>query len=277
MAGYTFKKRDGEQVYFDFNEDEMYIKEYLASGQNKEYQFRYKDINNYSIVPHKKGYYTIGFSSPDNKIEEREHGEKRYISLVTIKIKQENITKPSPALLSDADDIYDIRSVIYHNTPFRSELDFIIAQDTKSKEKGSSIYEKYMSMSKKEMPSLIVFLLLLALLFLLGCKLLIYDGLIGVHVYNENDVKIKYHRFVNIVTVENNTDDLIYFYYQYGYAHNDSSYDIRDYKRSDVWEVETGEKFIKYVGSYDGYIFMFADGEDFSDVASFYKADWFQF
>lgn len=73
------------------------------------------------------------------------------------------------------------------------------------------------------------------LLVLFG-KLVIYDCIIRTKIYDENDVVIRYHRYINIFTAKNNSDETIYMHYQHGKSRRDANldkykYDIKYYKR----------------------------------------------
>ena len=142
MASYSFENKYERQTYFEFREDEMYVKEIWIGDQIREYRFKYIDISRYSIVPDIHGYYSIDFWSNEKKIEQMENGQKKYVTLINIKIKKDMIDTP---LLSRKiiDDVNDIRNVIYNNTPLRSELDLM-------QEKSKSIYELYENTPENE-------------------------------------------------------------------------------------------------------------------------------
>ena len=57
--------------------------------------------------------------------------------------------------------------------------------------------------------TIIGFIVILFLIVLFG-KLVVYDCIIGTKIYDENEIVIRYYRFVNILTVKNNSDGNIY-------------------------------------------------------------------
>lgn len=95
--------------------------------------------------------------------------------------------------------------------------------------------------------------------------MVVYDCIIGTKIYDENDIVIRYHRFVNILTVKNNSDYKIYMHYQSGRSRKDANldkykYDIKYYKKSEDYEIETNDKLIKFTGFFDdGYLFTVFD------------------
>ena len=118
------------------------------------------------------------------------------------------------------------------------------------------------------------------LLVLFG-KLVIYDCIIGTKIYDENDVVIRYHRYINIFTAKNNSDETIYMYYQHGKSRRDANldkykYDIKYYKKSDDFEIKSGDKYVKFMGFMDdAYLFTIANGRELYDSVSYNKHEWF--
>lgn len=129
--------------------------------------------------------------------------------------------------------------------------------------------------------SIVVSAVIIFLVILFG-KLVIYDSIIGTKIYDENDIVIRYHRYVNIVTIKNNSDCEIYMHYQHGRSRKDANldkrkFDIRYYKKSDDFEIKSGEKFIKFMGLFDdAYLFTVADDNGLYDSISYNKHDWFR-
>ena len=87
----------------------------------------------------------------------------------------------------------------------------------------------------------------LCLLVLFG-KLVVYDCIIGTKIYDDNDVVIRYHRYINIFTAKNNSDETIYMHYQHGRSRRDANldkykYDIKYYKKSEDFEIKSGDKY----------------------------------
>lgn len=72
--------------------------------------------------------------------------------------------------------------------------------------------------------SIVVSAVIIFLVILFG-KLVIYDSIIGTKIYDENDIVIRYHRYVNIVTIKNNSDCEIYMHYQHGRSRKDANLD----------------------------------------------------
>lgn len=137
-------------------------------------------------------------------------------------------------------------------------------------------------MIKKENKNAIIAgIIVLSLLALFG-KLVIYDGIIGIKLYDKNDIIIRYHRYVNIFTAKNNSDESIYMHYQYGRCRRDANldeyhFDIKYYKKSDDFEIESGEKYIKFMGFMDdAYLFTVANDSGVYDSVSYNKHDWFR-
>jgi len=134
--------------------------------------------------------------------------------------------------------------------------------------------------NKNILSTLVGFLLVLCFIVFVG-KLVVYDCVIGTKVYDENNVVIRYHRFVNIVTVKNNSEDKIYMHYQSGKSRKDANlekykYDIKYYKKSEDYEIEVGDKFVKFTGFFDdGYLFTISNKKDLYDSISYNKHKWF--
>ena len=129
--------------------------------------------------------------------------------------------------------------------------------------------------------SIIVAILLVIFIIILFGKLVIHDCIFGIKVYDENDILIKYHRFINVFSVKNNSNTKIYFHYQSGTCKRDALGDkytteITNYKKSEEWEIEAGEKFVKWAGMfYDGYVFTVSNDDDLYDSSSYNKHIWF--
>ena len=90
--------------------------------------------------------------------------------------------------------------------------------------------------NKNTISTIIGIAAILFLLVLFG-KLVVYDCIIGTKIYDENDVVIRYHRYTNIFTAKNNSDEAIYMHYQHGRSRRDANldkykYDIKYYKKS---------------------------------------------
>lgn len=134
---------------------------------------------------------------------------------------------------------------------------------------------------KKEFFSTILGVVVLTLLVFCVIKLVIFDCIIGAKVYDDNDIVIRYHRYINVVLVENNSNTNISFHYQSGKARLDANgdkrrNDIKYIKRSGPWIVGAGEKLRKYTGiKYDKHIFVISNEDGFNDIASFNKLEWF--
>lgn len=134
---------------------------------------------------------------------------------------------------------------------------------------------------KNKNVSIIVGICILIFLAVLFGKFVIVDCILGTKVYDENDIVIKYHRFINVFSVKNNSNSKIYFHYQSGKCRRGADgdkykKDITNYKRSEDWEIETGEKFVKWAGMfYDGYIFTVSNDENLYDSSSYNKHIWF--
>lgn len=136
-------------------------------------------------------------------------------------------------------------------------------------------------MKNKNIFSIIIAIIILIIIAILFGKLVIHDCIFGTKVYDENDIVIKYHRFINVFSVKNNSNSVIKFHYQSGLCRGTGSetvykYDITNYKRSDTWKIEIGEKFVKCAGMfYDGYIFTVSNDEGLYDSSSYNKHIWF--
>lgn len=121
----------------------------------------------------------------------------------------------------------------------------------------------------------------LFLLVLFG-KLVVYDCIIGTKIYDENDIVIRYHRYINIFTAKNNSDETIYMHYQHGRSRRDANldkykYDIKYYKKSDDFEIESGDKYVKFMGFRDdAYLFTIANDGNLYDSVSYNKHEWFK-
>lgn len=127
---------------------------------------------------------------------------------------------------------------------------------------------------------IIGYALIIFLVALFG-KLVIYDCVIGTKVYDENEIVIRYHRFVNIFTVKNDSDDKIYMHYQSGRCRRDANldkyeYDIKYYKKSEDYEIGTDDKLVKFTGLFDdGYLFTISNKKNLYDSVSYNKNKWF--
>ena len=121
------------------------------------------------------------------------------------------------------------------------------------------------------------------LLIVVFIKLVIYDCIIGNKLYDDNDIVVRYHRFVNIVTIDNDTDEMIYMHYQKGHANKDANGDkyasrIKYYGgSSDTYEIEPDSKLIEFTSIFDdAYIFTISDEEkDLWESVGFNKLEWF--
>lgn len=113
-------------------------------------------------------------------------------------------------------------------------------------------------------------------------KLVIYDCIIGNKLFDDNDVVVRYHRYINIVTIDNNSDEMIYMHYLTGYAKKDANGDRYANSvrytggRSDVYEIEANTKLVEHTGILgDGFLFVISYEEsDWQDVCSFNKREW---
>lgn len=134
--------------------------------------------------------------------------------------------------------------------------------------------------NKNILSTIINFAVVIFLVILFG-KLVVYDCVIGTKVYDENSIVIRYHRFVNIFTIKNNSDDKIYMHYQSGKSRKDANldkykYDIKYYKKSEDYEIKANDKFVKFTGLFDdGYIFTISNEKDLYDSVSYNKHNWF--
>ena len=113
-------------------------------------------------------------------------------------------------------------------------------------------------------------------------KLLLFDFIIGTKVYNENNIQIRYHRIINIVTIKNDSNDKIYFHYQSGKCEQNNNFDdkscggIKYYKKSEDYEIKAKEKFVKHVGMLnDAYIFTISNEKDLYESVEYNKHDLF--
>lgn len=136
-------------------------------------------------------------------------------------------------------------------------------------------------MKNKNFYIIITIIILIVIIIVFG-KFVIHDCILGIKVYNENDIVIKYHRFINVFSVKNNSDSVINFHYQSGTSRGRGTggtvytYDITNYKRSDTWEIEIGEKFVKWAGMFsDGYIFTVSNDNGLYDSSEYNKHVWF--
>jgi len=134
--------------------------------------------------------------------------------------------------------------------------------------------------NKNILSTIVSFALVIFLVVLFG-KLVVYDCVIGTKVYDENDIVIRYHRFVNIFTVKNNSDDKIYMHYHSGRCRLDANldkrkYDIKYYKKYEDYKIKVDAKFIKFTGLFDdGYLFTVSNEKDLYDSVSYNKHKWF--
>lgn len=135
--------------------------------------------------------------------------------------------------------------------------------------------------SQNILSTIICVAVVIFLLVLFG-KLVVYDCIIGTKIYDENDVVIRYHRYVNIFTAKNNSDETIYMHYQHGKARRDANldkrkYDIKYYKKSDDFKIESGDKYVKFMGFIDdAYLFTISNDNKLFDSVSYNKHDWFK-
>ena len=90
---------------------------------------------------------------------------------------------------------------------------------------------------------------------------------------------MKYHRFVNIVSIKNNSSDIIEFHYQGGYYRGRRSgttvykNQMTDYEKSDSYEINAGEKLTKYTKMrYDGYVFTVMNDNGLHDSVMYNKS-----
>ncbi len=127
--------------------------------------------------------------------------------------------------------------------------------------------------------NLIVGIVVIVLILVLAVKAIVFDCIIGIKIYNENNIVMKYHRFINIVSIKNNSSDVIEFHYQSGHYRGRGSgttvykNDITDYKRSDSYEINPKEKLTKYTKiSYDGYVFTVTNDNGLHDSVKYNKS-----
>ena len=134
-----------------------------------------------------------------------------------------------------------------------------------------------MKLIDKDKLSTVLGFALIILLVVVFVKLVIFDGVIGTKIYNENSIVIRYHRFINVVGVTNNSENTIYMHYQSGKCRRDANndkrkYDIEYYKKSDDYEIKKGEKFTKFTSLFDdGYIFTVVNEKDLYDSVAYNK------
>ena len=137
------------------------------------------------------------------------------------------------------------------------------------------------SKSKNILFTIFGYAIVIFLVVLFG-KLVIYDCVIGTKIYDENDVVIRYHRYINIFTAKNNSDETIYMHYQHGRSRKDANldkykYDIKYYKKSEDFEIKSGDKYVKFMGFMDdAYIFTIANDYELHDSVSYNKHEWFK-
>lgn len=141
-------------------------------------------------------------------------------------------------------------------------------------------------MNKKKLKEIVLKLIPIAcivLLVVVFVKLVVYDCIIGNKLYDDNNIVVRYHRFVNIVTIDNNTDEMIYMHYQKGYAKKDANGDrhasnIKYYGgRSDTYEIEPHSKLVEFTSIFDdAYVFTISNEEkDLWESVGFNKLEWF--
>jgi hypothetical protein len=134
----------------------------------------------------------------------------------------------------------------------------------------------------KDTISTIVAITVILLLLILFGKLVVYDCIIGTKIYDDNDIVIRYHRYINIFTAKNNSDETIYMHYQHGRCRRDANldkykYDIKYYKKSEDFEIKSGDKYVKFMGIRDdAYLFTIVNEDDLYDTVSYNKHDWFK-
>lgn len=133
------------------------------------------------------------------------------------------------------------------------------------------------NVNKKDILYTALGIIVLGILMIVVVKLVVFDFIIGAKIYDENDIVIRYHRIVNVVTVKNNSSKDITLHYQAGRARVDANgdkrkKDIKYTKRSEVYEINKDEKFTKFVGMfYDAYIFVVTNDDGLNDTASYNK------
>lgn len=137
-------------------------------------------------------------------------------------------------------------------------------------------------LKSKNIISTIIGIAVIVFLLVLFGKLVVYDCIIGTKIYDENDVVIRYHRYINIFTAKNNSDETIYMHYQHGRSRRDANldkykYDIKYYKKSEDFEIESGNKYVKFMGFRDdAYLFTIANDSELYDSVSYNKHEWFK-
>lgn len=131
-------------------------------------------------------------------------------------------------------------------------------------------------MNNKKVRSILISIILIFSLILL-LKLVIYDCAIGRKIYDQNNIIIKYHKYINIVSIKNNSDTDIYMHYQYGRCRKDTNFDkryfdIRYYKKSDVFEIKKKKKILKFTSIIDdAYIFTVSNKKKLYDSVGYNK------
>ncbi len=140
-------------------------------------------------------------------------------------------------------------------------------------------------MENKKLKDILGYLFVAACMILLvvtGVKLVIYDCIIGNKLYDDNDIVVRYHRFVNIVTIDNDTDEMVYMHYLKGRARKNATgdkyaSDIEYYgRRSEVYEIEPNSKFAEFTSIFDdAYVFVIYNENDLYEAVGFNKLEWF--
>ena len=130
----------------------------------------------------------------------------------------------------------------------------------------------------KDNISTIVGITVILLLLILFGKLVVYDCIIGTKIYDDNDIVIRYHRYINIFTAKNNSDEIIYSFIIFLIINLDKyKYDIKYYKKSEDFEIKSGDKYVKFMGIRDdAYLFTIVNEDDLYDTVSYNKHDWFK-
>lgn len=126
MSIFSFENKYGNTTYFDFDIENMSVKEIGIGGEIREYRFLYSNIKRYVILPDSRGYYQLEFYADNKDIELNENQKIVYRDYMCILVKANLTDSPLTLtkIIEDGED--DIRKVIYHNTPLRSELDVIL-------------------------------------------------------------------------------------------------------------------------------------------------------
>ncbi len=129
MYTYQFENRYGGHTEFQFQDNSMIIHVTGKRDYHTQYRFCYNAISTYLFSTRSHGYHELHFMSNRKAIEKTENGKVKLVSSCFVAVKAEILNSVrshglNQVVFRDSDE--DIRKIILHRTPLRSENDLYI-------------------------------------------------------------------------------------------------------------------------------------------------------